>query len=480
MNENLDLFEKVINKTIPKVDYVDIRGGNGNNTSIIMKDGEVQEINTGNSLGIRIRVLNNGAWGFAYTNDLSKLDEIAQTSIKISNSLKGDESLSKADIIQDKVSTDVKIPFSDVSIEEKKEIMSEASKAANLKEVTSTTVSYSDSQSQEVILSSEGTSIEMNTNRVAMFLNAAASDGTMKTGEDGYAISEDFVADSPFQFIHPGQIGHNSIGGVKGFEAISDEDIEAFGRKIGEKAVRLLKAESAPSGRFPIIADPNLTGVFVHEALGHAVEGDLILQNDSILKDKLGSKIGSDIVNIYDDASLKDGFGYYPYDVEGVKTKPNQLVKDGKLISLLNSRETASKLNMESSGNARSIIADKPIVRMSNTYLKPGEMSFEELIEDIPDGIYLKGSRGGQVDTGKGIFQFNAAEGFKIENGEITTPLRDVSLSGNILETLKNVDAIGNDFELSVGFCGKDGQTAPVGDGGPHTRILNALVGGSS
>ena len=404
MNENLDLFEKVINKTIPKVDYVDIRGGNGNNTSIIMKDGEVQEINTGNSLGIRIRVLNNGAWGFAYTNDLSKLDEIAQTSIKIS----------------------------------------------------STTVSYSDSQSQEVILSSEGTSIEMNTNRVAMFLNAAASDGTMM------------------------QIGHNSIGGVKGFEAISDEDIETFGRKIGEKAVRLLKAESAPSGRFPIIADPNLTGVFVHEALGHAVEGDLILQNDSILKDKLGSKIGSDIVNIYDDASLKDGFGYYPYDVEGVKTKPNQLVKDGKLISLLNSRETASKLNMESSGNARSIIADKPIVRMSNTYLKPGEMSFEELIEDIPDGIYLKGSRGGQVDTGKGIFQFNAAEGFKIENGEITTPLRDVSLSGNILETLKNVDAIGNDFELSVGFCGKDGQTAPVGDGGPHTRILNALVGGSS
>ena len=109
MNENLDLFEKVINKTIPKVDYVDIRAGNGNNTSIIMKDGEVQEINTGNSLGIRIRVLNNGAWGFAYTNDLSKLDEIAQTSIKISNSLKGDESLSKADIIQDKVSTAVKI-----------------------------------------------------------------------------------------------------------------------------------------------------------------------------------------------------------------------------------------------------------------------------------------------------------------------------------------------------------------------------------
>ncbi len=456
MRENLDLFEKVIDKTISQVDYVDIRAGNGNNTSIIMKDGDLQEINTGNSLSVRIRVLNNGAWGFAYTNDLCKLEEIAKTSIKISNSLKGDESLSKADIIQDKVASDVKIPVSNVSIEEKKEIISEASKAANLDQITSTTVSYSDSQKNEVILSSEGTQIEMDTTRVAMFLNAAASDGQIM------------------------QIGHNSIGGVKGFEAIANEDIETFGRQIGQKAVRLLKAENAPSGRFPIIADPNLTGVFIHEALGHAVEGDLILKNDSILKDKLGNKIGSDIVNIYDDASLKEGFGYYPYDVEGVKTKPNHLVKDGELISLLNSRETASKLNMKSSGNARSIISDKPIVRMSNTYLEPGDMSFEELIEDIPDGIYLKGSRGGEVDTGKGIFQFNAAEGFKIENGEITTPLRDVSLSGNILKTLKNVDAIGNDFELSVGFCGKDGQTAPVGDGGPHTRILNALVGGNS
>jgi len=117
---------------------------------------------------------------------------------------------------------------------------------------------------------------------------------------------------------------------------------------------------------------------------------------------------------------------------------------------------------------------------MSNTFLEPGNMSFEELIEDIKDGIYLKGSRGGQVDTGKGIFQFNAAESFKIENGQIKEPLRDVSLSGNILETLKNIDALGSDFELGIGFCGKSGQSVPVGDGGPHTRILDALVGGSS
>ena len=454
MQDYIDLFEKVIAKTSQKVDYMDIRSGIGENTSILMKDGDIDEINTGMSLGARIRVLNNGAWGFAYTTDLSKINEITETAIKLSQSLKGDVKLSETTPVKDSIAVDVKIPFKDISIEEKKEIMKTASDAATIDKVNSTTVSYADSEVKELFINSEGSQIQVKTSRVRMTLNASASDGEII------------------------QFGHGSMGGVKGFEVIADRDIEEFGRSIGEKAVRLLDAKPAPSGQFPVIADPELTGVLIHEALGHAVEGDLILQNDSILKNKIGEKIASDIVNIFDDASLKEGFGYYPYDVEGIKTKPNQLVKDGTLISLLNSRETASQLGMESSGNARSLIADKPIVRMSNTYLQPGDMTFEELIEDIPDGIYLKGSRGGQVDTGKGIFQFNAAEGYLIENGELKTPLRDVSLSGNILETLKNIDAIGNDFKLSVGFCGKDGQTAPVGDGGPHTRILNALVGG--
>ena len=454
MEEYINLFEKIIEKTIPQVDYIDVRAGMSDNTSILMKDGKVDEINTGMSLGARIRVLKNGAWGFAYTTDLSKLNEITDTAIQLSNSLTGDVELSESEIIKDKVEVDVKIPFKDVSIEEKKEIIKEASDAASIDKVNSTTAGYSDGEINELFMNSEGSEIQTKTSKVRMALNASATDGEII------------------------QFGHDSLGGVKGFEVIADVDIEEFGRKIGEKAVRLLDAEPAPSGQFTTIADPLLTGVLIHEALGHAVEGDLILQNDSILKDKLGEKIASDIVNIFDDASKRDGFGYYPYDVEGVKTKPNQLVKDGQLISLLNSRETASKLGMKSSGNARSIIADKPIVRMSNTFLQPGDNNFDELIEDIPDGIYLKGSRGGQVDTAKGIFQFNAAEGYLIKNGEISTPERVVSLSGNILETLKNIYAFVNDFKLNMGFCGKGGQTAPVGDGGPHTRILNALVGG--
>jgi len=333
--------------------------------------------------------------------------------------------------------------------------MSAAEKAANLEAIVSTTVNYVDGEGTTIFANSEGTELQIEESRVALFMNAvAASDGII-------------------------QFGHKSTGGAAGFEVIQKEDLEKFGRVTAEKAIRLLKAELPPSGKFPVVMDPELTGVFIHEALGHASEADLILQNDSILKGKMSTQIGSSLVTIVDDATM-DAFGYYPYDSEGVKTRKNILVKDGVLRSLLSSRETASQLDITPSGNARSVVGDQPIVRMSNTYLKPGELKFEELIEDMDSGIYLKGSRGGQVDTGKGIFQFNAAESFLIENGEVTNPLRDVSLSGNILEMLLKVDGVGSDFKMGVGFCGKSGQTVPVGDGGPHVRVKEATVGGGS
>lgn len=332
--------------------------------------------------------------------------------------------------------------------------MVEAEKAARLPKVVSSTVNYVEGEGTSYFLTSEGTSLVQEENRVAMFINAVAADAGVI------------------------QFGHKSMGGARGFEVIQKADIEKFGRTAASKAVRLLDASSPPSGRFPVLLDPELTGVFIHEALGHASEADLILQKDSILEGKMGTSIGSELVNIVDDASM-DAFGYYAYDAEGVKTRENVLVKDGVLVSLLSSRETAAKLGLKPSGNSRSAVGDQPIVRMSNTYLKPGDMTFEELIEDMPHAIYLKGSRGGQVDTGKGIFQFNAAESFRIKNGEVTDALRDVSLSGRILEMLTKVDGVGSDFHMGVGFCGKSGQTAPVGDGGPHTRVSEAMVGGA-
>ena len=192
MEYDLDQLEQLITKIEKEVDYVDIRAGSGNGTNIVMKDNKIQEINTGITNGARVRVLKNGAWGFAFTNDLSKIEEVSKTAIKISNSLKSDVELADADVINDKIKTPRKIPVSSVSIDEKIETIKDANKAASLDDVISIGVNYSDSESQNVFLNSEGTNIITDQTRVGMWLNVIASNGELI------------------------QIGHDSVGGAKG------------------------------------------------------------------------------------------------------------------------------------------------------------------------------------------------------------------------------------------------------------------------
>ncbi|MBO7719572.1 MAG: TldD/PmbA family protein [Methanosphaera sp.] len=450
-----DIFHRVIKKLESTVDYADIRAGESINNSIVMKDSKIDNVDTGNDFSIGIRVLQNGAWGFAYTTDINKVQEVADKATLLANQLSSDVELSQTKANEDRVKSNAKIQIEDLTIEDKISLIKEADDAAKMEGIVSTNISFSESQSNTLLLSTDGTNIQSENNRVVLSMNSVADNGQVM------------------------QFGHESLGGVQGFELIENADLESFGRGISEKALSLLDAKQAPSGDFPVIFDPELTGVFIHEALGHASEADIILRNDSILKGKLGQKIGSDLITVVDDATRKDGFGHFAYDVEGSNSNKNVLVEDGVLKTVLSSRESAKKLGLESSGNARSSIKNQPLVRMSNTYIKPGDSSFDEMIEDMHEGIYLKGSRGGQVDTGKGIFQFNAVEAYKIENGELSTHLRDVSLSGSTLDILNNVDAVGSDFKLNVGFCGKDGQTVPVGDGGPHIRVSQATVGGA-
>ncbi|MBQ6444180.1 MAG: TldD/PmbA family protein [Methanosphaera sp.] len=450
-----DIFHTVLKKLENTVDYADIRAGESINNSIVMKDSKIDNVDTGNDFSIGIRVLQNGAWGFAYTTDINKVQEAADKATMLANQLSSDVELSQTKANEDRVKTNAKIQIDDLTIEDKINLIREADDAAKIDGIVSTNISFSESQSNSILLSTDGTNIQSENNRIVLSMNSVADNGQVM------------------------QFGHESIGGVQGFELIENSDLESFGRGISEKALSLLDAKQAPSGDYPVIFDPELTGVFIHEALGHASEADIILRNDSILKDKIGQKIGSELITVVDDATRKDGFGHFAYDVEGSNSNKNVLVENGVLKTVLSSRESAKKLGLESSGNARSSIKNQPLVRMSNTYIKPGDSSFDEMIEDMHEGIYLKGSRGGQVDTGKGIFQFNAVEAYKIENGELSTHLRDVSLSGSTLDILNNVDAVGSDFKLNVGFCGKDGQTVPVGDGGPHIRVSKATVGGA-
>ena len=269
------------------------------------------------------------------------------------------------------------------------------------------------------------------------------------------------------------------FGGEGGLELIESCDINELGNNAKVSALRLLKAKRAPSGKMPLVADRDLTGVYIHEALGHPCEADLVAAGDSCLDGKLGQKIGSDIVTVIDDPKIRGGYGAHPIDDEGLDTTEKCLIKNGILTEYLNHRETAEHFGIKPNAGARAQDGlHHPLVRMSNTLIHGGtHADLDELVEDIEYGVYACGSRGGQVDTGRGSFQFAAQEAWLIENGEITSPLKDVSVSGLTLQILKDVDGLTKDSRLAApGFCGK-GQTVPVGDGGPIMRISEALVG---
>jgi TldD protein len=247
---------------------------------------------------------------------------------------------------------------------------------------------------------------------------------------------------------------------------------------VAKRVVEQLKAKTPKGGSFPAVIGPNVVGVFIHEAMGHLAEADLTLSG-SALFDKLGKKIASDLVTVYDDGTVEGAFGSFKYDDEGVRTHKTPLIEKGTLTGLMHDRETAHKLDMAPTGNARAEdFRSEPIIRMRNTYLAAGDNSFEELIEGIDFGYYLKSFRGGQANL-DGTFQVGIQEAYEIVKGRIGEPVRSASISGNTLETLHRVEAVGRDFELWPGRCGK-GQTAFICDGGPHIRVGKVTIGGGA
>ncbi|MBW9223097.1 TldD/PmbA family protein [Methanothermococcus sp. SCGC AD-155-E23] len=438
--------------------YWDIRVINNRSNNIIVKDGEIEEISSGKTSGVAVRVLYKNGWGYGSSHrtdfeEVKTLLERAYRRAKLSNEhSKKRVVLKDVKVYRDRVRCQGRINPEDIGIEEKMEYILETHKNLLDREgkIVSTSVLYSDVQGDSLFLSSEGALIREETSRVFMSISAVARDNSNI------------------------QYASERIGGY-GFEVVKEGNIENLARNTRERAIRLLGAKPCPKGEFKVVLDPELAGVFIHEAVGHASEADLVLQRDSVFRDKIGERVGSDYVTVIDNPLIEGAFGYYKYDSEGVKGRETVIIEEGILKSYLHSRETAGRLNMEVTGNGRAEGLNRPLVRMSNTYIKPGDWGFEELIEDTGNGIFLRGSRGGQVDTGKGLFQFNAVEAFLIENGELTTPLRDAGLSGEIMEILHNVDGVTREFKLSVGYCGKNGQSVPVGDGGGSIRTKTVI-----
>jgi TldD protein len=271
------------------------------------------------------------------------------------------------------------------------------------------------------------------------------------------------------------QMGYEREHTIHGFDLRHRQE---SGKKAAEIAVALLDAGAVKGGRMHAVLDPELAGVFAHEAVGHASEGDLIHEGNSVLKGKTGEKIGDEILTIVDDPSLSE-FGFDPVDAEGTKVLRTEIIRKGVVNAFLHNRESLAALGNGIAGHARAMPGEPPLVRMSNTFIENGDSTEAEIFAECKNGIFLKGSRGGQVDPGRGIFQFNAEYGYLVKNGECTKMIRDVSLSGEILSTLHRIVLCGNDRKMSPGYCGKGGQSVPVSDGAPHVLLLDAVVGGS-
>ena len=435
-------------------EFYDIRILQGSRTRIILDNGKLEEIAEAPFEGAAVRALSRGAWGFVTSDNVDDLGEEIDLARRIARKIDRQEDLELARAPPGKSQVvAVKKDPRNLSLDEKVALLREIENAAKVKGVSSTQAVYSEMNLLLHYKSSEGLDLESRMTRMGFFISAVAHrNGVYQTDGEGRS-------------------------GVGGLEIFDRQDPIALAREVGETAVALLDAGAPKGGSYPVILDQELAGVFVHEAVGHATEGDIILEGDSCLEGKLGQKIGSELVTVKDDPSLMQN-GYYPFDDEGSLAQETVLVENGTLKSFLNSRETAARLGGVPR-NARAEGTDRPVVRMSNTYIANGDWKLEEILEELGNGVYLAGSRGGQVSTGEGVFQFNAKRGYLVENGERTKLLRDVSLSGKILETLMHVKAVANDLKFNSGRCGKAGQLVPVSDGSPHLLVEHATIGGA-
>ena len=442
--------------------YAEARAQKLYKTSLTLKEERVEAAKQGIENGVAIRVLVNGAWGFASVGSFDKaiLDSAVSDACRMaklaSTRMKKPITLAVTKVVSDRVLSKPKKNPAEILMEDKIKTTLGVNKASLGfdKRVKSCTVDYFDLTGTSNFVNSEGTSIEQDKLYVWARITASA------------------MSEGVFTF------GREEIGSTSGYELFDRQVPEVLGTKVAKLAIEQLKAKSPKGGKFPVVLGPNVVGVFVHEAFGHLAEADLALSG-GVLASNLGKKIGSDLVTFYDDGTIEGAFGAFKYDDEGVPTHKTLLIRDGIVVGLMHNRETAQKFKAEPTGNARAEdFRVEPIIRMRCTYMAPKDLSFEELIRDVKFGYYFKSFRGGQANL-DGTFQVGIQEGYEIIKGELGAPVRNASISGNTLETLHKVDGVGKDFMLDPGRCGK-GQTAFISDGGPHIRLSEVVVGGSA
>jgi TldD protein len=277
------------------------------------------------------------------------------------------------------------------------------------------------------------------------------------------------------------ETGFETLGAHRGFELVQNGAAKRTADRAARMALTLLDADPAPAGAMPVVVGGGFGGVLFHEMTGHGLEADHIQKGASVYVGKLGERVAATHLDAYDDGRLPGEWGTDGIDDEGTPTQRTAVIHQGRITSYLYDLVRARKDEVDSTGNGRrESFRHLPIPRMTNTYIAPGTAEPKELIADVDRGFYAVSFAGGQVDPTTGDFVFGVSEGYLIENGERTKPCRGATLIGNCLDTLGKIDAVASDFEMKTGFCGKGGQSVPVGTGQGHVRIRELTVGGTA
>lgn len=276
------------------------------------------------------------------------------------------------------------------------------------------------------------------------------------------------------------ETGAETLGAHRGFELLED-DPGQIAEQAARKALTLLDARPAPSGSMPVVVGGGFGGVLFHEMTGHGLEADHIQKGASVYVGKLGETVAQPLLNAYDDGRLPGEWGSDGIDDEGAPTQKTLVIEEGRLVSYLYDHVTAERDGQAPTGNGRrESFRHLPIPRMTNTYIAPGEATPAGMIEEVANGFYAVSFGGGQVDPATGDFVFGVSEGYLIEGGKVTAPCRGATLVGNCLDALAAIDAVGDDFWMKTGICGKGGQKVPVGTGQGHVRVGRMTVGGTA
>ena len=429
--------------------------------SLSMEDGRIRAVGGGIDLGVGVRVVEDGAVGYAYAEslELEEMERAAKTAAQIAS---GGASPRPVRIRRRSVSTVYPVEQQVVDLEgvARIELLRRADRAARAASPDIVRVDASlVAVHKEILVISSGGSMSYDIQpMVRIGVSAVARRGTR---------------------VESGSSGGGGRYGIDYFDRVPPEE---HGREAARVALVNLDSRPAPAGTMPVVLAPGESGILLHEAVGHGLEADFNRKRTSNYTDRIGTSVASPLVTVMDDPLVPGSRGSINVDDEGAVPKANRLIEGGILRGYMQDKISANFFKRPSSGSGRrQSFRHTPMPRMSNTIMLAGQDDPEDIIRSVDRGIYAKNFSGGQVNISNGDFVFSLVEGYLIENGKITAPLKGVNLIGNGPEALTTVSMVGHDLELSDGMwtCGKDGQSVPVGVGMPTVLLDRLTVGGT-